>query len=53
MSFLHLQKKIMKKKLEFGRIRIPNRIWIRYPGSGSADPDPDLHQDEADPKHLV
>ena len=41
MSFKHLQKKIMKKKwnlFDSSRIRsrIPNRIRIRYPGSGSS-----------------
>ena len=45
MSFIHLQKKIKKNKMEFVRIR------IRYPGSVSADPD--LHQNEADPKHCL
>ena len=36
--------------MEFVRIRIKTRI-IHYPGSGSADTDPDPHQNEADPKH--
>ena len=37
MSFIHLQKTIKKKNWN---LKIPNRIRIRYPGSGSADPDP-------------
>ena len=42
-SFKPFTEKNLEKKLELGRIRIPR--------SGSADPDPDPHQNEADPKH--
>ena len=44
MSFIPFTEKIIKK------IGIcSDRIRIRNPGRGSADPDP--HQNEADPKH--
>ena len=55
-----IQKKLIKKKMKFGRIRIQNqtRIRIHHPGSGSADPDPhqndtdpDPHQNDTDPKN--
>ena len=50
-----LQKKIEKKKIGIcsilGRIRIQNRTRIRYPESGSADPDLNPHQNKADQKH--
>ena len=39
--------------LILGRIPFRTRIRIHYPGSGSADQDPDLHQNEADPKHCL
>ena len=41
MSFIHLQKKIKKKKIG---------IWIGS-GSGSVIPEADPHQNEADPLH--
>ena len=49
MSFIPLQfteTKSRRKKLAFGI-----RTQICIPGSGSEDLDPDLHQNEADPKH--
>ena len=46
MSFIPFTEKIIKK------IGIcSDRIRIRIPGRGSADPDP--HQNEADPKHWL
>ena len=61
MSFKPYTEKIKKKKIGIcsilGRIRIRIRIqnWIRihHPGSGSVDPDPDLHQNDTDPKHCL
>ena len=41
-----IQKKIKKKKIVICSIFFSGRIRIRYPGSGSADPDP--HQNEPD-----
>ena len=61
MRFIPFTEKNKKKKigicfiLGWIRIRIwiqfQTRIWIHYPGSGSADPNPDPHRNEADPKH--
>ena len=55
MSFKLYTEKIEKKKIGIcsilGRIRIQNRTRIRHPGSGSADPVPDPHQNDTDPKH--
>ena len=56
MSYKPYTEKIKKNKIGIcsilGRIRIQNRARIRihYPGSRSAGPDPDLHQNETDPK---
>ena len=44
MSFVHLQKKNKKKKLEFFRFQV---------GPGSVIPEADPHQNEADPKHCI
>ena len=47
--------KIKKKKIRIcsilGRIQKRTRIRIHHPGSGSADPYPDPHQNDTDPKH--
>ena len=52
MSFKPYTEKIKKKKIgicsSLGRIRIQNRTRIHHPGSGSADPD--LYQNDTDPK---
>ena len=47
MSFKPYTEKIEKKKI--GICSILGRIRIHHPGSGSADLDPDPHQN--DPKH--
>ena len=58
MRFKPFTEKNKKKKIGIcsilGWIRI--QFWTRrihYPGSGSAEPDPDSHQNEADPKHCL
>ena len=47
MSFRPYTEKLRRKK--FGICSIFGRIRIHHPGNGSADPD--LHQNDTDPKH--
>ena len=51
MSIISFTEKIIRRKLEFVRFDVGSgvRSGSTFPGSGSADPD--LHQNEADPKH--
>ena len=51
MSFKPYTEKINKKKIGICSILGRIRIQIHHPGSGSADPHPDPHQNDSDPKH--